>query len=55
MNIENSNNGRHQFNDYSRYDFNLFSEEDKRRYRGEHWQTDLNNAYKLGTRLVEKA
>ena len=45
----------YQFNDYSRYDFNLFSEENKRRYRDEHWQTDLNNANKLGKRLVEKA
>ena len=45
----------YQFNDYSRYDFNLFSEEDKRRYRDEHWQTDLQNAFDLGKRLVEKA
>lgn len=45
----------YQFNDYSRYDFNLFSEEDKRRYRDEHYNIDLQNAYELGTRLVEKA
>ena len=45
----------YQFNDYSRYDFNLFSEEDKRRYRDEHFHIDLQNAYDLGKRLVEKA
>ncbi len=45
----------YQFHDYSRYDFNLFSEEDKRRYRDEHFGIDLNNAYELGKRLVEKA
>lgn len=45
----------YQFNDYSRYDFNLFSEEDKRRYRDEHFAIDLQNAYHLGKRLVEKA
>lgn len=43
----------YQFNDYSRYDFNLFSEEDKRRYRDEHFATDLQNARDLGRRLVE--
>lgn len=45
----------YQFNDYSCYDFNLFSEEDKRRYREEHYNIDLQNAYELGNRLVEKA
>ena len=45
----------YQFNDYSRYDFNLFSEEDKRRYRDEHFAIDLQNAFNLGKRLVEKA
>lgn len=45
----------YQFNDYSRYDFNLFSEENKRKYRDEHWSIDLENAYKLGKRLVEMA
>lgn len=37
------------------YDFNLFSEEDKRRYRDEHFATDLQNARNLGRRLVEMA
>lgn len=45
----------YQFNDYSRYDFNLFSEEDKRRYRDEHFATNLQNARNLGRRLVEMA
>ena len=35
-------------------DFNLFSEEDKRKYRDEHFGTDLKNAYELGKRLVAK-
>ncbi len=45
----------YQFNDYSRYDFNLFSEEEKRQYHDQHWQTDLQNAYDLGKRLVDMA
>ena len=45
----------YQFIDYSRYDFNLFSEEDKRRYRDEHFATNLQNARNLGHRLVEMA
>ena len=45
----------YQFGDYSRYDFNLFREEDKRRYRDEHFEIDLRNAFDLGKRLAEKA
>ena len=45
----------YQFNDYSRYDFNLFSEENKRHYRDEHFAIDLQNAYDLGQRLVAMA
>ena len=30
-------------------------EEDKRQYRDAHWQTDLQNAYELGKRLVGMA
>ena len=44
----------YQFTDYSRYAFTYFSEEDKRKYRDEHFATDLQNAYELGKRLVEK-
>ena len=42
----------YQFNDYSRYAFTYFSEEDKRKYRDEHFPQDLKNAYELGKRLV---
>ena len=45
----------YQFNDYSRYAFTYFSEEDKRRYRDEHFATDLEHAYELGQRLVALA
>lgn len=45
----------YQFSDYSRYYFNLFSEEEKRQYHDQHWQTDLQNAYDLGKRLVDMA
>ncbi|MBR1755317.1 MAG: flavodoxin family protein [Bacteroidaceae bacterium] len=45
----------YQFNDYSRYEFNLFSEEEKRHYRDEHYPIDLQRAHDLGRRLVEMA
>ena len=45
----------YQFADYSRYDFNLFSEAEKRQHRDQHFSIDLQNAYSLGQRLVEKA
>ena len=45
----------YQFTDYSRYAMTMFKEEDKRQYRDAHWQTDLQNAYELGKRLVEMA
>ena len=44
----------YQFNDYSKYAINLFKEEDKARQRKEHFPIDLQNAYELGKRLVEK-
>lgn len=44
----------YQFNDYSRYAFTYFSEEQKRKYRDEHFDTDLQKAYELGKRLVHK-
>ena len=40
--------------DYSRYAMTVFKEEDKRKYRDEHFDTDLKNAYELGKRLVGK-
>ena len=45
----------YQFNDYSRYAVTVFDEADKRRYRDEHFPTDLQNAFELGKRLVEEA
>ena len=45
----------YQFNDYSKYTFTYFSEEDKRRYRDEHFPTGMQNAFDLGKRLVEEA
>lgn len=45
----------YQFKDYSRYDINLFNEEDKRKYRDEHFETDLKNAYDMGKRIAEEA
>lgn len=45
----------YQFADYNRYDCNMFPEEMKRKQRDEHFPVDLQNAYELGKRLVEKA
>ncbi|MBR1486113.1 MAG: flavodoxin family protein, partial [Synergistaceae bacterium] len=45
----------YQFSDYSRYAVTLFKEEDKAKYRDEHFEQDLKNAYELGKRLVNKA
>ncbi len=45
----------YQFRDYSRYDCNMFSEPVKAKYRDEHFDVDLKNAYELGKRLAEKA
>ena len=45
----------YQFSDYSRYAMTVFKEEDKRKYRDEHFPQDLEDAYELGKRLVKKA
>ncbi|MBQ6775235.1 MAG: flavodoxin family protein [Synergistaceae bacterium] len=45
----------YQFSDYSRYEANMFSEEDKAKYRDEHFEQDLQAAFELGKRLVAKA
>jgi len=42
----------YQFTDYSRYAMTVFKEEDKRKYRDEHFPQDLQNAFELGKRLV---
>ena len=44
----------YQFSDYSRYDFNIFPEEYKRKHHDEHFPIDIQNAYELGKRLVKK-
>ena len=45
----------YQFSDYSKYAINLFNEKEKAKYRDEHFETDLKNAYELGKHLVMKA
>lgn len=45
----------YQFNDYSRYDVNIFDETKKREHRDKQFPIDLETAYHLGRRLVEKA
>lgn len=44
----------YQFSDYSRYAMTYFNEEDKRKYRDEHFPQDKEKAYELGKRLVGK-
>lgn len=44
----------YQVKDYSRYELAGFSEEDKRRYRDEHWQHDLQQAHDSGRRMGER-
>lgn len=44
-----------QFADYSRYDVNLFSADEKLSHRDTHFAIELANAKDLGRRLVEKA
>ena len=45
----------YQFSDYSRYDILEGTQERRAKYREEQFPTDLQNAYSLGKRLVEKA
>ena len=45
----------YQFSDYSRYDVAEFIEPMKAKYRDEQFPKDLQKAYELGKRLVEKA
>ena len=45
----------YQFTDYSKYEINLFSEEEKRKYRDEHFTIDMENAFNLGKNLAKKA
>lgn len=48
-------NNTYQFIDYSKYDFNLFTEEEKREYRDSHFNIDLNNAKELCKLLINKS
>ena len=48
-------NNTFQFNDYSRYNCNMFPEEFKAKQRDEHFPVDLQNAHDLGKRLAEMA
>ena len=43
-----------QFNDYSKYESSVFSEAEKKAYRQEHWEQDLQQAYGLGQQLVKE-
>ena len=45
----------HQFKDYSLYEADLFSEEDKVRYRNEVFPQECRNAFEMGRRLALKA
>lgn len=45
----------YQFNDYSRYEMNLFDESEKREYRDTHFEEDLEKAKQLGERIAKKA
>ena len=43
-----------QFDDYSKYEVNIFDESDKLKHHQEHFPKDLNNAKELGINLVRK-
>ena len=45
----------YQFRDYSKYEFNLFDEAEKRAYRDAHFEEDLQAAYDLGVRIAKRA
>lgn len=44
-----------QFDDYSKYAAERFSEADKKRHREEHFPEDLRRAFALGRRMAERA
>ena len=45
----------YQYRDYSRYDVNIFREEDKRKWRDEQFPKDKEKAFELGKLLVGQA
>ena len=44
----------YQVKNYNNYELAGFSEEAKRKYREEHWQQDLQNAFDFGKTMAEK-
>jgi hypothetical protein len=38
---------------YANFELGGFSEEAKRKYREEHWEADLQNAFDAGKRMAE--
>ena len=44
----------YQFNDYNKYDVNMFDEQKKKQHKEEQFPIDLENAYQLGKRLVKQ-
>ena len=44
----------YQVKNYDRYELAGFSEEDKRKYREEHWEQDLQKAFDAGRRMAEQ-
>ena len=44
----------YQVKNYERYELASFSEEAKRKYRNEHWEEDLQEAFDAGKRMAEK-
>lgn len=47
-------NDTYQFNDYSKYKMEIFSEEKKRKHREEQFPIDLENAFAIGKKLLNK-
>ena len=43
----------YQVKNYDRYELAMFSEPDKRQYREEHWEEDLQKAFDAGKRMAE--
>jgi hypothetical protein len=47
-------NNTYQVKNYANFELRGFSEEAKRKYREEHWQQDLQNAFDFGKTMAEK-
>ncbi len=48
-------NNTYQFDDYEKYVAECFSEEDKRKYRDEHFSIDCEDAYNIGVKIANTA